>query len=156
MSEEGAEAKAAVSDGSAAGTPEGTELITEALQLALERCLDERLALPYHAVIIGANGSVFVARYLPSSDGALRPELLAEYRQDDEFVAPINVFVTDARGESVQVRFGASSEICTCEIDEDTATNLVGPGELVLEQSVRRNAWWGLPSFVRNFTKTRG
>ncbi len=70
-------------------------------------CLKNGFALPVHAAVVGVNGGLFVLRYTASDQGVLQMELLAEHDEPGAMIVPpLNVMISDARGEAVRVLIG--------------------------------------------------
>ena len=83
----------------ALAAPEDQEQLGEYLRTALEHCFDQLgYGAPLIVVCISVNGSVLVVR----TDGD-QVEELASQTEPAGYTLPLNIFVTDARGEATRM-----------------------------------------------------
>lgn len=81
-----------------ATTAEEQEQLAEYIRDALEQCVEEGYVAPLMVVLISVNGSFSIGR----TDGETVEEL-ARHSEGPGFALPINVLITDARGEATRV-----------------------------------------------------
>jgi hypothetical protein len=74
------------------------------LSQALQACLDQGFEPPLVACAVSLNGCVLAVRYAyhPLGEG-MQATVLAEHTPDPAFLLPINMMITDARGEAARV-----------------------------------------------------
>jgi hypothetical protein len=85
----------------------GTDQLALDMHLILTECLQNGFVLPLIAACIAVNGGVFVLRYTADEGGGLRAESLAQHNEAGAMmVLPINIMVSDARGEAARVFIG--------------------------------------------------
>ena len=87
-------------------TEENLDPLARAMGEALEACLKLGFELPLHAVAVGLNGSVLAVRYVAAEGGGLAAQPLAEYFENAQFTAPVNIMIVDASGEAARVIIG--------------------------------------------------
>jgi hypothetical protein len=78
----------------------------EHTQLAaiLQGCLDQGFEPPLYVCAISVNGNAVVTRYAYHPLGAgMETTFLAEHTPEPDFILPINMMITDTRGEAVRV-----------------------------------------------------
>jgi hypothetical protein len=81
---------------------------SEKIAEILRDCLQRGFCLPLHMCLIGVNGAVLAVRYsvvqTQGEDANMEVEVLAEhYTEDQGFQYPINMMITDTRGEAALV-----------------------------------------------------
>jgi hypothetical protein len=74
--------------------------LTQAIAIAIRDCLRDGFEPPLHIAAIGVNGAVRVFRYEADGSSEVAMKVLAEHKTDGTFVTPINVIISDARGEA--------------------------------------------------------
>jgi len=81
--------------------------MSRALGQFLHECLEERgFELPLHVVSVAANGTAHLFRYV-AGETHLEAELLAEYDECGMLKLPVNMMITDARGEAAHFAISA-------------------------------------------------
>jgi len=83
------------------GLPKGAD-ITGELGLFLRELLAGGFTLPFHVVALGVNGALVLGRY-DGEPGALRCAILVEHLPDGRFGTPVNIVVTDCRGQAARL-----------------------------------------------------
>jgi hypothetical protein len=76
-----------------------TNMITE----ALKRLLEDGWEPPFFFTSISANGSFLCGRYDDDGQGGLEATTVAEHFEDDAFILPINMMMTNDQGEAVRL-----------------------------------------------------
>ena len=83
-------------------TPGDYGWLNECFTRVLRAVLEADFVLPYYCTWISVNGSVMVFRIEAGPEG-VTPVLLVEHPPDGFFRLPVNVMITDARGEAARV-----------------------------------------------------
>jgi len=73
--------------------------LAEQLREIVHACVDEHgMQVPLHLIACSVNGSIFGIR----TDGE-RPLVVVDHTEDGAFVLPINIMVSDARGQAARI-----------------------------------------------------
>ena len=76
----------------------------EQIAAIIAACLEQGFVQPICLCAVSVNGCVLAMRYdFHEASDSWEPTLLAETASDGVFILPINMMVTDARGEAVRV-----------------------------------------------------
>jgi hypothetical protein len=70
---------------------------------ALEKLLEDEWEPPFYFAAISANGSFLCGQYDANDQGGLEAKTVAEHIEDDAFMLPINMMITDGQGEAVRL-----------------------------------------------------
>jgi hypothetical protein len=76
----------------------------------LRVCLDNGFQLPLYVAAVGINGSVMFFRFTDGGDHLIAEPLVDHDAGTGGLVLPINIMVSDARGEAVRVVIGRDGE----------------------------------------------
>lgn len=79
-----------------------TGALSRGIGEALKDCLERGFVPPLHAAIVSADGSALVMRYVRAGQG-MEPSVLAKHYEGDLIEAPVNIMITDARGEAAHL-----------------------------------------------------
>jgi hypothetical protein len=77
--------------------------LTQALSVALKHCLGNGFVRPLHIAAIAVNGAVTVFRYEVDGDQQTIKPLVEHRAKNGALVLPVNIIVTDARGEAAHM-----------------------------------------------------
>jgi hypothetical protein len=79
--------------------------LAKSLAGALEQCLAIGFQTPLHVAAIAVNGAGMVVRYDQVEQG-LAAHHLADFVGEDGLTLPINLMITDTRGEAARIVIG--------------------------------------------------
>jgi hypothetical protein len=79
------------------------ESLTELFVDAINTRLADGWHLPIFFSAIAANGSVLSGRYEENAEGRVETKIVAEHFENDVFILPINMMLTNVEGEAVRL-----------------------------------------------------
>jgi hypothetical protein len=77
--------------------------LTRAMGEMLGDCLDHGFVPPLYVSCVAVNGSVYVARFTEEGSRGLEAEPWAEHFVGEGLMLPINVMISDTRGEAARM-----------------------------------------------------
>jgi hypothetical protein len=88
------------------GAPTSKEMRMDPHQMAaiLTACLEQGFVPPLYVCAVSVNGAVLATRFAYTADGERKEAtFLAEHAPAPGFILPVNIMVTDTRGEAARV-----------------------------------------------------